>query len=124
MGLDTDGYFSDLMIPISIVAAIQAALLISLKENGAATGSVTNLLGYTIALLAYTFAGHTVEKFGPALVTSLQKGHPWWAAKIDTGLTWLLPVLRGGLFVLTVGILLWTTSEVVNYRDAIFPVDR
>lgn len=55
------GFYSALMMPISIVAAIQTALLISLVQHTEANDGDWFWLVVSLVVLAYCFAGHAVE---------------------------------------------------------------
>jgi hypothetical protein len=55
------GFYRDLLTPLSIIAGIQAALLISLRENELAFKAEAALLIWTLVLLLYTFLAHAVE---------------------------------------------------------------
>jgi len=50
------------MIPLSIVGAIQTALLISLHEAGRSVIFEFGVLAFTLVLLVYCFAGHAADK--------------------------------------------------------------
>lgn len=60
------GYYNDLLMPLSILVAIQVALLISLAEQGKinSNGSIVLFLviTFTLSLLGWSFTGHSFEK--------------------------------------------------------------
>lgn len=101
----TAGFFSDLMVPLSVIGAVQAALLISLAEKGKDVWHAPWLLLFTLVLLMWAFIGHTSER--GVFSGEFDEKRIRWAKKLYS--------------VLTIGSMAMTVGLVVQYCSIMLP---